>query len=170
MNSIHSKRNQSGAVLVVSLLILVVMTVIGVSSIGTSNLEERISKNFELGVITFQASESAINNVMKASTETDPDYDEDTDYLLEASRAGLDDTSTVVSYDMDPYDKLGDASLDVNATVVYSKFGGCMMSGDSLGTTAAVQCDYYEIRSKAEVSANASQSLHVQGLFRPVPN
>lgn len=145
------------------------MTVIGVSSIGTSNLEERISKNFELGVITFQASESAINNVMKASTDTDPDYTVANDYLANAVDAGLDSTTTVVSYDMDPYDKLGDASLLVNATVVWEKLGGCLMSGDSLGTGAAVECYYYEIRSKAEVSANASQSLHVQGLYRPVP-
>lgn len=51
---------QSGAVLVVSLVLLTVMTLIGVASMSSSTLELKISSNFQQRNTAFQAAQSRI--------------------------------------------------------------------------------------------------------------
>ncbi len=51
---------QCGAVLVVSLLILLVMTILGVSSMGSTTLQERMANNNNQRQIAFQAAEAAL--------------------------------------------------------------------------------------------------------------
>ena len=52
---------QQGSILVVSLLILVVLTMIGVSSMSSSSLQERMSGNFRDREIAFQSAEAAVS-------------------------------------------------------------------------------------------------------------
>lgn len=54
------KNKQRGSVLVISLLILVVLTMIGVSSMTSSGLQEKMSGNFRDREIAFQSAEMAI--------------------------------------------------------------------------------------------------------------
>lgn len=56
-----SKR-QAGAVLVISLFILVVITLIGVSAIQTTTLEEKMTGNMRDHDLAFQAAESALRD------------------------------------------------------------------------------------------------------------
>ena len=51
---------QRGAVLVVSLLILLVMTVLGVSSMSSTTLQERMANNDRQRQVAFQAAEAAL--------------------------------------------------------------------------------------------------------------
>lgn len=65
MNSIRigtstTPATQSGAVLIVSLLILLILTVIGVNSMQSSTLEEKMASNSRDRNIGFQSAESAI--------------------------------------------------------------------------------------------------------------
>jgi type IV pilus assembly protein PilX len=57
-----SLKTQTGAALVVSLLILLVMTVIGVSSMQTTNLEEKMASNTRDRQQAFEAAEGALRN------------------------------------------------------------------------------------------------------------
>ena len=61
MHTTHFK-SQSGAALVVSLLILLVMTVIGISSMQTTNLQEKMASNTREREQAFEAAESALRN------------------------------------------------------------------------------------------------------------
>jgi len=54
------KTRQHGAVLIVSLLILLVLTLIGVSSLDGSIMEEKMASNSQIATITFQKAESSI--------------------------------------------------------------------------------------------------------------
>ena len=56
----HTVIRQKGAVLVVSLLILLVMTVLGVAAMGTSTLQERMANNNRQQQVAFQAAEAAL--------------------------------------------------------------------------------------------------------------
>lgn len=56
----HFQFSQSGATLAVSLLMLLVITVIGVSSIQVANLEEKMSANTQDKTASFEAAESAL--------------------------------------------------------------------------------------------------------------
>ena len=53
-------KGEHGAVLVVSLLLLLVMTIIGVTAMSTNSLEERIAGNLRDQDLAFQATESAV--------------------------------------------------------------------------------------------------------------
>lgn len=56
----NKTKNQRGSILIVSLMILVVLTMIGVSSMTSSSLQERMAGNFRDRQIAFQAAEMAL--------------------------------------------------------------------------------------------------------------
>lgn len=66
-HSVHGIKNQQGIVLVVALLILVVMTILGVSMLSSSTLEERMAGNIQAKNVTFQAAESCIRQALQPS-------------------------------------------------------------------------------------------------------
>ncbi|NOX76103.1 MAG: pilus assembly protein PilX, partial [Gammaproteobacteria bacterium] len=53
---------QRGAVLIISLLILLVLTVIGINSMDGSIMEQKMATNSRDSAATFQEAESAIRN------------------------------------------------------------------------------------------------------------
>lgn len=53
-------KGERGAVLVVSLLLLLIMTIIGVTALTTNSLEERIAGNLRDQDLAFQAAESSV--------------------------------------------------------------------------------------------------------------
>ena len=71
----YKLKAQRGSILIVSLMILVVLTMIGVSSMSTTSLQERMAGNFRDRQIAFQAAETALayaeefarNNINSAS-------------------------------------------------------------------------------------------------------
>lgn len=54
-------KRQSGAVLIVSMIILVVLTLLGVTAMNTTALQERIASNTQEQVHAFQAAETGLN-------------------------------------------------------------------------------------------------------------
>ena len=72
----HNQRRQQGAVLIVGLILLIAMTLIGVTAMKLTTLDERIAGNAQQRVGEFQAAESALMEVA--------DYDK----VLACSRAG----------------------------------------------------------------------------------
>ena len=80
-------RQQRGAVLVVSLIILLLMTIIGVSSMKTTTLEERMAGNLRDQNLSFQSAEAALI--------AGENYLENTLLIVTDGSAGLHDTSTL---------------------------------------------------------------------------
>ena len=155
----------------VSLMILLIMTIIGVSAISSTNLEERMAQNYQNVAITFEAAESAINKVIDAAnpggtgTNSNPFYDSATDPIVAAVNKGIGDTTTVVNDDMDPYGHLVNATLTTSSTVVYNGTGNC--PGMSIGT---IICHYFDISTNASMAEVNSNTTHVQGVYRPAPS
>ena len=52
---------QSGAILIVALVMLVVLTLLGVTAMNTTSLQERIASNTQEQVHAFQAAETGLN-------------------------------------------------------------------------------------------------------------
>ena len=59
---------QRGIVLVVALLILMVMTIIGTSMLGTASLEERMAANLQVANSTYQASYSCFQDTIRTES------------------------------------------------------------------------------------------------------
>lgn len=65
----NTPASQSGAVLVVSLLVLLVLTLIGVSSLDNSVLEEKMASNAQTNSTTFQKAETSIRQAFYAELD-----------------------------------------------------------------------------------------------------
>ncbi|MET0068206.1 MAG: PilX N-terminal domain-containing pilus assembly protein [Candidatus Thiodiazotropha sp.] len=55
------RRNQSGAALVISLILLTIITLLSVSAMQNTNLETRIAVNHQFKELSFQAAENALS-------------------------------------------------------------------------------------------------------------
>lgn len=64
MKKLSLQKQQSGAALVIGLVILLVMTLLGVSSMNSSRTELKIAANIQNKSIAFQAAENAIQRVV----------------------------------------------------------------------------------------------------------
>lgn len=64
MSMHHSPHNQQGATLFVALIILVVVSLIGVTAMKNANVEEQMASNLYQKNLTFQASESAVESTI----------------------------------------------------------------------------------------------------------
>ena len=100
--TITTQKQQHGVVLVVSLMILLVLTLLGISSLDGSIMEEKMASNAQTASITFQTADSAIRETFYVESR-DP-----TGAFINAERG---DTAR---YD-DAYD---DASHDIAAGTV----------------------------------------------------
>lgn len=57
-------RYQRGTALIMSLVILLILTILGISAMGTATLEERMSGNTQEATKAFQAAESGLNDAL----------------------------------------------------------------------------------------------------------
>lgn len=60
-----NRNKQSGVVLVMSLIILLIVTLLGISSIQITSLQVRMTRNFHDSNLAFQSAESAIQDAEK---------------------------------------------------------------------------------------------------------
>jgi Tfp pilus assembly protein PilX len=87
-----SARRERGAVLIFALIILLIMTVLAISGIGNSTLEQRMAGNYSQSMTAFQAAEQglrAVEDWLFAKWESDPDIQdlEATDWWFQATSA-----------------------------------------------------------------------------------
>lgn len=88
MNS-HVVRNQRGAALIVGLIVLLVMTLIGVSSLSLTTTELKMAGNLQSYDISFQAADAVINQTLW----TDDTVDWSSDQPMTVNYAALDSSS-----------------------------------------------------------------------------
>jgi type IV pilus assembly protein PilX len=69
MNRQHLWATQQGSALLVSMIILMAMTIIGLNSMGTTVLEERMASNMRDKNLAFQAAEAAVRAAEKVIDE-----------------------------------------------------------------------------------------------------
>jgi hypothetical protein len=68
----NTVRNEKGLVLIIALLILLVLTLIGISAISTTTFETNISGNERVGTDAFYASEAGIQIGLNQLPDTKP--------------------------------------------------------------------------------------------------
>lgn len=159
-NTAHYRKSQ-GAVLMVSLILLLVMTLIGVAAIDTSVLQSQMTRN----------SLYARNLYQKSLSEIEAQYEKmkGSQYLSNVLTA-----SPLPSKDNDPGLELADTAVETysandpySQSVVISFSGnGPPPSGYSLGLFIG---KHFEIDSRSTVTGTGSKSDQTQGLNYPAP-
>ena len=67
----HAARRQQGAVLIVAMILLVVLTLLGVTAMNTTSLEEKMASNTQEQVRAFQAAETGLSQAFNDNNAYD---------------------------------------------------------------------------------------------------
>lgn len=149
----HNMNKQQGAVLVMALVMLTVLTLIGVSSMSSSTLELKVAGNTQQHDIAFQAAQSIID--------------------IAASEDPL-NTNNYQVFISDPADPLFEqminyASADGAATGQAATYWvGCKKNiGSSLEEGKAPASNFFNVRATGQTITGSSSSVQMQGLRFP---
>ncbi len=135
---------QRGIALIASLLMLLVMTLIGLSAMERTMTEEKMASNSQQKAMTFQAAETAIQQFLDGSN----------DVVYTNSINGED---TTISYHQD-----GD-TISISASMEY--IGETMVLGNSVGDVGYE----FELTGVGSIAGTSASSTNVQGVLYIMP-
>ncbi|WP_309045740.1 pilus assembly PilX family protein [Marinobacter sediminicola] len=147
---------QGGAALIISLVILLVITVIGLASMNTSILQERMSANAQNARQAFFAAEAANQDLFR-KLETMDSSSADWKLALDALDAGIRVAMTPSAYSGIGADKV--------ATVELQYLGeATLIEGHSFGEDIETFRQRFEIIGDASVTGTGARSQVVRGV------
>ncbi|MEM9255450.1 MAG: PilX N-terminal domain-containing pilus assembly protein [Pseudomonadota bacterium] len=158
-----SAQRQRGAVLLVSLVILLLITLVSFSIMETSNLEAKMATAMEQKEITFQMAEAVIEEAT-----------DDFGYLGEAYREYLKDpnsplwpddkTHALVGYDTGSRTVSAAGKSEMRYLTNAPTEGFSMRKG-----AAGLDTFYYEVEATATVNNTNISNVHTQGVYVLAP-
>lgn len=145
-------RRQQGIVLVVGLIFLLVMTIIGVTSLSTTRLQEQMAGNMQQKTLAFQTSEAAVARFFTSANGP-------SSTLSTNDSCATDDT--VTNDDINE----GVENEACSEYLAITDPGRMTNIAFDTGQTSFV---HFMIRSRSETAGNAKVTLN-QGMFRLGP-
>lgn len=172
----NQQARQQGAVLIVGLVLLVAMTLIGVTAMKLTTLDERIAGNAQQRVGTFQAAESALmeaavyEKVLSCSHKKCaclPEKEENTGYAI-ADQANCLDEGHALSreYAFGPEQDADGETISAIAGMEHE--GDVNIFGNSIGVDTSVAGRLVRIRAVTGNSDNTSAAAVHDLLVAPV--
>ena len=152
--NLHKTMDQNGSVLIVSLIILLVMTVLGLAASGSANMEVRMAGNNERINTTLQAAESAVEATIN-----------DVNLLGQA----LDSTTAInQTIRLDSAYDAANQPVESQARISYVGQGG--MEGFSIGINQNnFVAHNFEVIGTGSMQGNVT-SVTSQGVYRVAPS
>lgn len=149
VNTHPGKPEQRGFVLILALVLLAVLTLIGVSSMNSANVELKASANAQQHQLAFNAVQSLLEYAVSSTDPASPPiFDFQTDSTLtQTASTTLADTSMLV------------ADAD---------FAGCAPGvGSSLEEGRGFNYNFFNIAGRGSTATGTSTSLQTQGIRFP---
>ena len=150
---IHNISGQQGAVLIVSLIILVVMTLIGVASMSTSLLQEKMAYNAQNTNTTFQAAESAFSILDTRMRNGVGDLDQ--------TMGQLGSQGPVVTYDVANPEIDASFQLTYLGTISVSRFTNSLDADES---STKLNSHRFELAATGTMLSSTTQTVVRQGV------
>ena len=149
-NSIHNRQlplvRQQGFVLILVLVLLATLTLIGVSSMNSSNMELKATANARQHHMAFNAVQSLIEYTVSGQTAVPVDFQT------------VPSTTQTVAYTMT-------GASDLSASVAYA---GCAASvGSSLEEGKGFSSNFFNVTATGANASGTSTSTQVQGVRFP---
>ncbi|QMU62264.1 MAG: hypothetical protein GKR92_11395 [Gammaproteobacteria bacterium] len=153
----HSLYKQQGVVLVIGLLMLLLITIVGVSAMSSTISNERTAGNNQYSTVSFQAAESAIKS-MFSRTAVEPT-------IMDADD-GTNDNQITQARAFDVELNTYSASINVQTTTVARFCGGDPMSiGTSLVSGSGgggVEVLAFDVNGNSQVGGTGAQENHLR--------
>ena len=140
----NSIQKQQGTTLLVALIILVVITLIGVTAMKNANIDEQMASNLYQKNLTFQASESAVESTLN-----------DTTLIQQAISSNAPVTQAVTV-----------PIPNTTATVSYSAVGSGLAVGSSANLFSGTR---FMITATGEIPDLNARTVTVHGVVRLAP-
>ncbi len=161
MNQTIAKHHQQGVALLMALIMLLLMTILGVSAVRMSGVDTQIAGNSIFSMMVFQGAESALGRSISADSTTRKWY-----YIKEASdRVGKQqvDTSNFP-------DELvtGGAKLDSEITVEYEG----ILNGpvfNNVANSSDFKYQVFRYTANSKLQATSAQDRHSEGRAAQMP-
>lgn len=167
---------QSGAVLVVSLIMLLLLTLIGTTGMSVTSLEEKMAGNMRDRNLAFQAAESALSAgetaaATAALTLSCPDVGgvnpvgyylpldvdcngaKESTHVWDNADVWTDDAKSVVYDTDDDADTIDLADISANPRYIIEDMGAVDCSGSAVGS---LDCHNYRVTARATGGTNAA--------------
>lgn len=80
--------HQRGAALVMALVILLILTLLGITAMGTSSLEEKMAGNIQEATRAFEAGESGLNKALNEAGTLDLNATTTKNYSFDSDKSG----------------------------------------------------------------------------------
>ena len=135
--------NQQGVSLLVSMVILILVSLIGVTALKNASVEERMASNLYQKNLTFQASESAVENTILDNT------------LVSSALTSNTPVERTVSVNVP----------NANASVQYKSLGPAPVLGFGVGQFSGAR-----IMITSTATSGDTRTRTVHGIVRLVPN
>lgn len=147
-------KNQQGAVMFIAIIMLLVLTIVGVTAVNSSGIKTQVAGNSMFSMLVYQGAESALarssdlNNLFSSMPVAPAEMD---------IPAGL----------LPPENVTAGATLSSKGTVTYEGDGkvcpvtsGSASSSDLSGYT----CHRYRVRVESRIQATNARDTHVKGI------
>ncbi len=145
--------NQTGAVLVVSLIVLLVLTLLGVAGMNSSMMQERMAANAQHSNRAFQAAESAAGALMQQLMNGDLS-------MLQQSMASADSMSTTTAFSIGGSDVSSEYTARYLGEIIISS-GSSMDASES---TTLLKGYRYELSGSSEISGSGASRTVFKGI------
>jgi Tfp pilus assembly protein PilX len=158
---LQSPSKQQGAVLIWSIIIFLILTLVGISSIKTAGIGTQITGNSLFSMLVFQGSESALGKTANLH------------YTTLAGNNMPTRKIDVPAIDL-PDEIAAKGKLESNVNVAWKGYQTCPITSIAMSTTVApkaggVACQLYTIEAKATLSGTGARANHTLGVIRYAP-
>jgi len=159
IKSQSKKSQQQGIALVMALIMLLVITVLGVSAARMSNVDTLMAGNSMYSILVFQGAESALGR--SASSK---DWS-----VIELAAASL--TSAAVDVPDDYFDLekvMGNGALESSGTVQYEGIlNGPVING--VANSSEFNYQVFRVAGESKLAATAAKDQHTEGRAAQIP-
>ena len=158
------RNKQTGMVMLWSLVILLVLLVLGVTSIHLSGLDTRIAGNATYHMLTNQAAESSITRTTKLyyldKASTSAGHSTQKTGMVDATSLG----ASAVNVDSEADISLLNSSMDCPVLT------GLANSIDASRSAGGMDCQLYKIEVRSKLSGANANSKHSTGVVKFIPS
>ena len=144
-----SIQKQQGVVLMWALAILLVLTVLGISSVKKANMGTKIAGNSMASMMVFQGAESALGKISNNN------------FINEASLLPPGDTYIIPTAVL-PEEAVSGGNVKSSGAVMFMNPGPCPVTAYAISTTAT--CHIYQLEVESRLRGTGARTEHVQGV------
>lgn len=167
----HLPGREKGAALLVALILLVLMSLLGVSALRSGSLEERMAGNTYDRSISFQAAESALreaeSTIEAAGTKPTPDVGADcTNGICGTTSDGSEFWATAADDDWKDATLVSNGSVDITPQYLIEYLGGtfpCSPNNPASGTDPFT-CKRYRVTARSNAGDDRA-SVVLQSIY-----